>query len=139
MFVAMLVINAIHGVYPTVSYVLLIPIVLIMVCLTLGIMLLVSFLSVMVRDIPQLVGILLQLFFYLTPLIYPAENIPENYQVVILINPLAPLIQATRDIIAYHQQPDWLSLTYPLVVSAVVLLMGYTLFKVNEGKLVDMV
>jgi lipopolysaccharide transport system permease protein len=110
-----------------------------MISFTLGVMLLVSFLSVMVRDIPQLVGILLQLFFYLTPLIYPAENIPENYQVVILINPLAPLIQATRDIIAYHQTPDWLSLTYPLVVSVVVLLMGYTLFKVNEGKLVDMV
>jgi lipopolysaccharide transport system permease protein len=139
MFIAMLVINAMHGVYPTPSYVLLIPIILIMISFTLGVMLLVSFLSVMVRDIPQLVGILLQLFFYLTPLIYPAENIPENYQVVILINPLAPLIQATRDIIAYHQTPDWLSLTYPLVVSVVVLLMGYTLFKVNEGKLVDMV
>lgn len=139
MFIAMLVINALHGFYPTPLYFMLIPIIIIMTCLTLGIMLLVSFLSVMVRDVPQLMGILLQLFFYLTPLIYPAENVPENYQFIFLINPLAPLIQGARDIIAYHQQPDWLSLTYPLVVAVVALLMGYTLFKVNEGKLVDMV
>lgn len=139
MFVAMLVINALHGVLPNTHFVLLIPIILIMTCLSLGVMLLVSFLSVLVQDIPQLVGIALQLFFYLTPLYYPTENIPSNYQVVILINPLAPLIQATRDIIVYSQNPDWLSLTYPLVVAVVMLMLGYTLFKVNEGKLVDIV
>jgi lipopolysaccharide transport system permease protein len=138
-FVAMVILNAFYGFWPSELYLVLIPIALIMIILTLGLMLLTSYLSVIVRDIPQLVGVVLQLFFYLTPLIYPVEYIPPDYQFIFLINPLAPIVEGTRDIVAYQEMPDLMSLAYPLIVGLILLYLGYTLFKANEGRLADMV
>jgi ABC-type polysaccharide/polyol phosphate export permease len=102
-------------------------------------MLLVSYLSVLVRDIPQLVGVILQFMFYLTPIIYPIDRIPSDYQFIFLINPLAPLIGGIRDIVIYERVPDLFSLVYPLVAGLILLYIGYTLFKANEDILADMV
>lgn len=139
MFIAMLLINSLMGYWPNPLFLLLIPIILIMVILTLGIMFFVSYLSVMLRDIPELIGVILQLSFYLTPILYPVETIPAGYQIIFLINPLAPLIEGTRDIVAYNNVPDMLSMIYPLTIGLILLYLGYTLFKANEDFLADLV
>ncbi len=102
-------------------------------------MLTISFLSVMIRDIPQLVGIAMQLLFYLTPIIYSLQSIPNPYRFVALLNPIAPIIQATRDIVVYARMPDMISLIYPIINAVVVLCLSYIMFKANEGYLADMV
>ncbi len=139
MFIAMLIINSLYGFWPNPLFILLIPIVLIMITFTLGLMFLTSYLSVMLRDIPELIGIILQLAFYLTPIIYPVDTIPAKYQIIFLINPLAPLIEGTRDIVAYNHTPDMLSMIYPLTVGLILLYLGYTLFKANEDYLADLI
>src|SRR5690349_2980081 len=99
MFAAMLVINALVGVFPNDLFVFLPLIVVMEVALSLGLMFVVSWVSVLVRDIPQLVSVLLQIIFYLCPIIYPISIVPERWRFLIELNPLAVLVEAYRDII----------------------------------------
>ncbi len=139
MLVATVVINAVVGIYPTV-YLLLLPLVIIIqLAFCLGLMFIVSWLSVLVRDIPQLVSVLLQILFYLCPIIYPLAALPNRFQPLIALNPLSSLINAYRDLIIYGRLPSLLSLVYPAALAVGVLIFGYRLFKSNEDRFADMV
>ncbi len=138
-FAAMLVINAVVGVWPNINFIYLPIVILIQITFTLGLMLFLSYISVLVRDIPQLVAVLLQLLFYLTPIIYSVQSIPENLSFLLLVNPLALLIDAYRSIIVYNMPPDPVNLYYPLVMAGVLLYTGYMFFKANEKRVVDYV
>jgi ABC-type polysaccharide/polyol phosphate export permease len=101
-------------------------------------MFVVSWLSVFVRDIPQLVSVLLQIIFYLCPIIYPTRIVPHHFQFLITLNPIAVLIQAYRTIIVYDQTPSWISLIYPTAFAAALLIYGYRHFKGNEDRFADL-
>ncbi len=137
-FIVLVVINALFGVWPNLNY-LYLPLVLVtQIALTLGIMFYTSFLSVLVRDLPQLIGVVLQMMFYLTPVLFPLELMPEALRGVITVaNPMASIISAYRAIIVYNQPPDMVSLYLSLVLSGVVLYTGYMFFKNNERRLAD--
>lgn len=139
MFVAMLVINAIVGVYPNVLFAALPVLFLIELGLTLGLMLLLSWLSAIVRDVPQLVTVLLQMLFYLTPIIYPLQIVPAHVRYLLMINPLTPLVQSFRAIVVYNTPPDWSTLVYPAALAVGLLVFGYRSFKSNEDYLADLV
>lgn len=138
-FAAMLVIDALVGVWPNVNFIYLPIVILIQVTFTLGLMMFVSYITVLVRDIPQLVAVGLQLLFYLTPIIYSVQSIPENLSFMLLINPIALLIDAYRSIIVYNIPPDPVNLYYPMVMAGVLLYTGYMFFKAYEKRLVDYV
>jgi len=137
-FGAMIFINLTYGLYPNVYYIYLPFIVLILIALALGSMLIVSCLSLLVRDIPQLMGVFMQLLFYITPIIYPVETIPAHLRYVYVLNPLAAIVQAFRDVIVYARQPDFVTLYYPIVLSGILLYLGYCIFKSVEGTMADM-
>ncbi|MDZ4763157.1 MAG: ABC transporter permease [Chloroflexota bacterium] len=137
-FAAMLVVNAISGIFPNVYFVFLPFLWLILVLIVAGTMLIASALSVIVRDVPQLAAVALQLLFFLTPVIYPVASLPDQYHFLFVINPLAPMMQAFRDIIVYARPPDALSLVFPAVVGVAALIFGYTLFKSIEDRMADM-
>ncbi|MBK8020103.1 MAG: ABC transporter permease [Chloroflexi bacterium] len=138
-FIMLLLVNALAGLLPSLDYLLILPVMLIQIAFTLGVMLFVSALSVFVRDIPPLVGVILQILFYLTPILYQASSIPQNFQFLVLFNPLVPLIDAYRDVILSHRMPDVISLFYPLVAGLMLLYLGYRFFKRRELLLPDYV
>lgn len=138
-FLAMLGINALAGVLPNVYFVYLPLLFLILSLMALGLMFLVSSLTVMVRDIPQLLTVLMQLLFFLTPVIYPIEQFPERLRFLFVINPIAPIIQGFRDVIVYGHAPDPVSLYYPVVAAGVALIVGYATFKSFESEMADYV
>ena len=85
-FAAMILINVLHGIFPNIYWIYLPFLIFVLVTFTLGLMLILSCLSMLVRDIPQLtVGVVLQLMFYLTPLIYPIDRIPDQFRVLLLL------------------------------------------------------
>jgi len=137
MFLALVVVNTLVGTPINVNYVYLPVLFIITVGFALGPALLLSCISVFVRDIPQLLFVALQMLFYLTPIIYPVSYIPPEFQSIVLINPLVPLVQAYRDVIVYQQAPNWISLHYTIVVAVVLLYLGYIFFKANERRLAD--
>lgn len=137
-FTAMLLMNALSGIFPNIYFIYLPLLLLILASITLGLMLIVSSISVMIRDIPQLVGVGLQLLFFMTPIIYPIQNLPVQYRFLFVINPMAAVIQAFRDIIVYGRPPDFVTLHYPLVFGVTILVFGYALFKAIEDRMADM-
>lgn len=139
MFVAMLVINAAFGIFPTFLWFALPLLLVIQIVFSLGVMLIVSWLSVLVRDVPQLVSVLLQILFYLSPIIYPVTIIPRQYQFLVTLNPIGVLIVAYHQVVVYGQSPDWASLCYPAAFGIGLLVFGYRLFKSNEDRMADMV
>lgn len=138
MFIAMVVINAIVGVYPNWHYIFLIPLTALVIVFSLGMMLVVGWLGVLVRDVPQLVSVLLQIMFYLSAVIYPVSIIPQHLQFFITLNPMAVIIDAYHQIIVYNSSPDWYTLIYPTALAIGFLVFGYRLFKANEDRMADM-
>jgi lipopolysaccharide transport system permease protein len=139
MFVAMLVIDAFVGVWPNAYYIWLPVLMAIQIGLMTGLMYLASWLSVLVRDVPQLVSVLLQVLFYLCPIIYPESIVPAPFRFIFIVNPMATLIEAYRGIIVYHRPPEPLTLVYPAALALGLLICGYRLFKANEDTFADMV
>lgn len=72
-------------------------------------------LNVFFRDVGQAMGIVLQFWFWLTPIIYTANALPERIRRVIEWNPMTPLIQGYQGIFLGQGQPDWQSL-WPLAL-----------------------
>ena len=136
-FLAMLLVNAFSGIFPNVYFLYIPFLVLIIVLISFGFMLMISSLTVLVRDIPQLISVAMQLIFFLTPVIYPIETIPERFRFFFLINPIASIIQAFRDIIVYARSPDWVSLYYPIVFAGMIMILGYATFKSIEDEMAD--
>lgn len=138
-FVAMLILNAVVGIYPNWHYLYLPVLLLIQVAFMMGIMFFVSYLSMLVRDVPQLVMIVLQFMFYLTPILYPIEAIPPELKFIALVNPLASLVDAYRSVILYNTAPDFPELYYTIVTAGVLLYSGYMFFKKNEKRVADFI
>jgi lipopolysaccharide transport system permease protein len=137
-FIATLIINAVAGVLPNLNYIYLPFVLLLQLAFMLGIMFFLSYLTVLVRDLQQLTTVFIQMLFYLTPIMYPLDILPNRLgEILQLVNPVAALINAYRDIIIYNRTPDWVSLYFPFVLSGVLLYSGYMFFKANERKLAD--
>ncbi len=139
MFVTLIVINLVVGV-PLTAYMLFVPLIVVVQCiLIIGLMLHISYLGVFVRDTAELVTIVMRLLFYLTPVLYGIAMLPERVQSLLMLNPLASIINAYRDTIIYQQPPDFVSLYYPLVVGVLLMYTGYLSFKSKESILADYV
>ncbi|MBQ9453610.1 MAG: ABC transporter permease [Desulfovibrio sp.] len=78
-----------------------------LVLFTAGISYAVAAFGVYLRDIPQLVGVVTQILFFMTPIFYPVSLVPENLRWLLTLNPLTPMVEETRKLLLYGQQPDY--------------------------------
>lgn len=99
---------------------------------TLGLSLILSSLYVKFRDLEHIVGILVMVWFYLTPIVYSVDIFPANIVEIIGYNPMVSVINSFRDILLYGQSPDWASLTYAFLIGVIVLLVGIIIFRKFE-------
>jgi lipopolysaccharide transport system permease protein len=79
----------------------------------------------------------LNLWFYLTPVLYPADIIPDKYRFIIDINPNAVFIHAYRRVIIHGDDPGLDRILGGLIISVVVFLVGYYAFKKMEPGFAD--
>jgi lipopolysaccharide transport system permease protein len=105
--------------------------------LILGLAYLTAALQVTFRDTQHLLGILLRLLFFLTPVFYDASVIPESYQALYRLNPMAQLITAYRTILLEGQLPPFFSLLTLGVVSMGLFWVGYTVFQRASDRFVE--
>jgi ABC-type polysaccharide/polyol phosphate export permease len=104
-------------------------IVLVQLVLTIGLALLVSALTVHFRDIKDLLGNLLTLWFFATPIIYPMQQAPENMRWVLNLNPMAHLAISYQEVLFYvGPHGHWRWLTTLAVIAALVFFAGYFVF-----------
>ncbi len=90
-----------------------------------------------VRDLLQVLPILLQLSLYLTPVIYPITAVPETVQSFFIINPLASIFSAWQETLLYGQFTQAGPLFISTIVSLIVLVLGYLFFKRSEWLFAD--
>ncbi|MBD1914958.1 ABC transporter permease [Leptolyngbya sp. FACHB-60] len=99
-------------------------------CLTAGLGFLTAGLSVFLRDIPQTLGVILNLWFYATPLIYPANMIPQPFQSwVFWLNPMAAIGELYRDMILTGTVTHWNEWAVATIVSILILLGGFWCYR----------
>jgi len=126
------------GQFPGSTILLVIPILTIQLIFTIGLGISLGVLNVFFRDIGHLFTIVIQFWFWLTPIVYPASILPEGIRsTLMLINPMAPIISAYQTIFVYAKQPDWLSLIVPLIAGIVMMLMGMRLYLKHAHEIVD--
>lgn len=98
--------------------------------LTAGLGYLTAGLTVFLRDIPQSLGVILNLWFYLTPIVYPATVIPEEWRVWIFsLNPLAGIAEIYRDLILVGEVKHWTEWGAVSVISLVVFYLGLLVYR----------
>lgn len=96
--------------------------------LLIGISLLVSSLTVYFRDLQHFIGILLQLLFYATPIVYGMDIIPVSFQWILKLNPMSYIIDGYRSIFYYQRMPDLVGLGIVFAISIVLCIVGYFIF-----------
>ena len=96
--------------------------------LTVSLAFLLAMFHVTFRDTQYLLGVLLQLLFFLTPVFYNIAAIPERYRSLITFNPLVPLVEAYRAILIQGEWPSMASLSILAVCSVGLLALSYTVF-----------
>lgn len=89
-----------------------------------------SGLTVFLRDTPQLVIMGLNLWFYATPIIYPADLIPETFSGwVIWFNPMTAIVETYRDMILIGKVTHWAELGTSFVISTLVFVSGVWVYR----------
>lgn len=118
---------------------LLLPVILaVQVILILGLGLVCAALNVFYRDVRSLLVLSLQLWFYASPVIYPASMVPEWLRPVYNLNPMVGILTAYRSVLLDGNLPDS-SLGIAAVISSVLFVLGYWFFKRVEFQFADIV
>lgn len=127
----------VSGNFPGLVYLALLPVFAILVAFAIGLGISLGVLNVFFRDVGQFFGIVIQFWFWLTPIVYPVSILPEAVRSLMRYNPMAALISACQDILVTGQWPNWQSL-WPVTLLAIALcVFGMRLFSRHAGEMVD--
>jgi lipopolysaccharide transport system permease protein len=125
------------GRWPGWVLVALVPLLLIQQALAVGLGLVLGVTNVFFRDVAQAVGVGLQFWFWLTPIVYPLSAVPEGVRDLIRWNPVYPLVTSYQRIIVEHQWPVWSQLWLVAVVAVAIAVISDTAFRHLAGAMVD--
>lgn len=118
------------------AYLLLPYIFLCMLMFTIGMGLLLSCISVFLRDVWHIYGIALTLWNYLTPVFYSVEILPPQLQFLMKFNPLYQFLTAARTVALDGKVPALKSLALIGVIGLAMLLIGGTIFRKKQDKFI---
>ena len=96
--------------------------------LVIGIVLIVSALTVYFRDLEHILGIIIMAWQFLTPVLYPESFVPSQYQAILYLNPMTPIIISFRDVLYYGKMPVVENLVYAFLWSLIIFICGFLLF-----------
>lgn len=118
----------------------LLPVVLLpLVFLVLGVSWFLASLGVFIRDIGHSIALAVQMLFFLTPIFYPLEAIPQPFQTLIRLNPMSTIVESSRAVVLWGRMPDWEALGVWTLVGVVVMLLGYTWFMKSRRAFADVI
>jgi len=109
----------------------------IQVALAMGLGIVLGIMNVFFRDVGQFVGIVLQFWFWFTPIVYPMSALPKSIQSLILLNPMVSVVTAYQSILVYGQWPQWLTLLPAAIMAAIACILAIGLYRKRAGEMVD--
>jgi lipopolysaccharide transport system permease protein len=114
-----------------------VPVLIIQTALTVGLGVLLATVNVFYRDISQSVSVMLQFWFWVTPVVYVPTLIPDSARTILEWNPMWSIIRAYQGIFLDQVVPDWATLIYPAVLAVMLSLFGMLAFFRLQGEIVD--
>lgn len=123
--------------FPGMTILAMLPLLAVQVLLAIGLGVTLGVLNVFFRDVGQLVGLLMQLWFWATPIVYPASTLPEWVRPWVNLNPMYHVIQGYQNIFVANQWPDWHSLALLSLFSMGLAMYAVSLFSRHAGEIVD--
>ena len=119
---------------------LLLPVIMLLqIGFTLGLAWMVAAINVFLRDVGQLLGMILTLWLFLTPIFYPPSLIPKSLGWLLLVNPMGWVVEAYRSVILRGAFPAAWPMAALALCSAIVFSVGYALFQRMQGAFADVI
>lgn len=115
------------------------PIMLVAVLFSLAMAFLLSAFQVRFRDIGIAIGLLLQLWMYATPVVYPYSIVPDRFVFWYSLNPMAGVVENFRRVILQHATVNMAALWPGLIVCLLLLPLAYLYFKTAEATMADVI
>jgi len=137
-FIILIILMLYYNVVPTLSIFMVLPLVLATIFTALGMGVLISALNVAYRDFRYIVPFFVQIWMFLTPVIYSTGMIPENWRWLILLNPMAGIVDAYRSAIL-GKPFEWGNLGISMGMAVVMFLCGLMYFRKTERYFADIV
>jgi len=137
LFVVML---AFYRVAPTWNLFYVAPLLAIQIAFTAGVCLLLSAFTVLYRDARHMLPLAIQVWMFVTPILYPASIVPERWRAwYFALNPMAVIIDGYRRAVIQGAPPELKYLSLAAILSCLLLLGGYKYFKSLEREFADIV
>ena len=125
------------GRWPGWPLVAIVPLLLVQQVFALGLGLILGVTNVFFRDVAQAIGVALQFWFWLTPIVYPLSAVPERARELIAWNPLYPLIASYQRVVVEHAWPLWNQLWLVGALAIAVVVLAEVVFRHLSGAMVD--
>ena len=91
-------------------------------------------LGVYLRDVSQFIGMVTSVLMFVTPIFYPVNSLPEKYRFYLLLNPLTPAVEMTRDVLFWGKVPDLSMLSLYALATVLIAWLGFAWFqKTRKG------
>lgn len=119
----------------TISLLYLLYLIFLMQILCLGIGLILSVLTVHFRDLTQLMSIFISIWFWMTPVVYVKEILPQQFKTIIEYNPVFPFISAFQNVIMDYSITNVVS---TLLIAASFVIIGGVFYKVSSNDMADL-
>jgi lipopolysaccharide transport system permease protein len=123
----------------TVAILYLVPLVALLAAWSLAVALVLSAAQVRWRDVGVAMPVLVQVWMFVSPVIYPLGVVPDSWRPLYLLNPMAGIINSFRDVLLRGQAPDPTPLLYAVVVTVCALPLAYLAFKRTEATMADVI
>jgi lipopolysaccharide transport system permease protein len=125
------------GTFPGLVILAVIPVFAIQIAFTVGLGILLATVNVFYRDIQQTLGLIMQFWFWLTPIVYLPSGLPAPVETILQLNPMWPIIRGYQTIFLNQLSPDWWGLLYPAFLAILLLSLGLAAFRQLQGEIVD--
>lgn len=134
LFVVFLVIS---GNFPGWPFFAIFPLIGLQILFSVGLGVTLGVLNVFFRDVGQFFSVLLQFWFWLTPIVYPVDILPGRLQNLMALNPMSGLMASYQGILLHGRLPNWEDLALLTCLGLLLCMSGMYLFKKHSGDMVD--
>jgi ABC-2 type transport system permease protein len=125
------------NIQPGLSFFFLVFIIFFQFLFVLGLTFIFAALNVYYRDIKHFLEVLLQLWFWVTPIIWSISLIPEKYRSFAWMNPFTPFVAAYRDVILRNRIPGFPTIIALIALGVLVLLLGTVIFRRKQRRFAE--
>ena len=134
LFLAFLVVS---GNFPGWLVLAVLPVLALQMAFAMGLGMVLGVLNVFFRDVGQFFGIFLQFWFWLTPIVYPREVLPDWVSQWLVLNPMAALIESYQSVLVHARWPNWVDLLPTFLLALLLCFLGLIWYRRHAPDMVD--